>query len=98
MKKPEIKFDLRKLQKDSQNTSWQKAVLGALLLSLAIFSAASIYLFFMPTSDSIRQAIDTETNEKQVNFKFKTLEKLKSRQTPNAPIQAPSGKNPFTPF
>lgn len=98
MKNLDFKFDIRKLKKESQNTSWEKAVFGALLISLVIFLSATLYLFFRPVSTAIKQGVDAELENQNISFNFLLLEKLKSRQTPNAQIQAPSGKNPFVPF
>jgi len=98
MKKPEIKIDFKKLERQSQNTNWQKAVLGALVISLVIFLGALAYLFIRPLDSAIQASIDSEVESQQINFDFKTLEKLKSRQVPATTSPAPSGKNPFTPF
>jgi hypothetical protein len=98
MKNIEFTNQLRKLQKETQNTNWQKAIFWTLLISLAVFIGAMAYLYLRPTPTSITTAIDTEVESQQINFNFPTLEKLKNRQVPAANSQAPSGKNPFTPF
>jgi hypothetical protein len=98
MKKIEFDTSLRILQKDSQNSNWQKAIFGALLLSLLLFLAATAYLLVRPIPAAIKEGVDSEVKSQMVNFNFPTLEKLKSRQVPASIDQAPSGKNPFTPF
>ena len=98
MKKLELKFDARTLQKATENTSWQKAVFGTLILSLLAFAAATAYLYFRPIPNSIKQEVDVAVQNQQINFNFKLLDQLKARETPNTPIESPSGKNPFVPF
>jgi hypothetical protein len=98
MKKPEIKIDFSELRRQSQNANWQRALLWAILVSLLLFSVATLYLFFRPLSDDIKASIDTEIQSQQINFDFTTLEMLKGRQVPPTTNPSPSGKNPFTPF
>ena len=98
MKKIEFTNQVRKFQKENRNTNWQKAVFGTLLLSLLIFTSAMAYLYFRPVPDNISAAIDSEVENQVINFNFETLDKLKNRQVPAISGQAPSGKNPFTPF
>lgn len=98
MKKPNIKFDFSAFERSNRGTSWQKAVFGAILVSLAFYIAASAYLYFRPLSQDIQESIDSEVSSSNISFDQKTIEMLKLRQQPPQNTAGGSGKNPFTPF
>lgn len=98
MNTKDIKFDFSKLTKNNRHSSWQKAVLGAVLISVAIYLIMAGYLFFRPLSQDIQDIIDQEISSSNISFDQKTLLMLKNRQEPPANTQTESGKNPFTPF
>ena len=98
MKMKALKIDLSKLSRSGRNSSWQKAILGAIGISVVFYLLAAGYLFFKPLSTEIKDIIDQEVSSTNISFDQKTLEMLKSRQLPPANTQTTSGKNPFIPF
>lgn len=98
MKKPELKFDFSKLERNNRGSSWQKAVFGALIISLVAYLAATAYLYFRPLSSDIKESIDSEVSSSNISFDQKTIDMLKSRQQPPDTTATSGGKNPFTPF
>ena len=98
MKKPELKLDLSGFERSNRGTSWQKAVFGAILISLAFYIGASAYLYFRPLSAEIQTSIDSEVSSSNISFDQKTVDMLNKRQQPPANTTAIGGKNPFTPF
>jgi hypothetical protein len=98
MKKPDIKIDFSQFERSNRGTSWQKAVFGAILVSLCFYLSALAYLYFRPLSPDIKASIDSEVSSSNITFDQKTIEMLKNRQQPPANTTTIGAKNPFTPF
>lgn len=93
-----IKEQLINLKEQNLQTNWQKALFYTVVISLAIYSGFTGYLFVKPISDEVKGIIDTEINASDIKFDSKVLDSLKKRQAP-ADVATPStGKNPFLPF
>ncbi len=91
-------INLKNLQKTNKSTLWYRAIYYALIISVAIFTVACLYLFFKSIPSNITTIIDQEISSTNVKFDTKTLEMVKERQNPKETTESSSGKNPFSPL
>jgi flagellar motor component MotA len=93
-----FKLDLRKLEKNTQNTDWQRGLFISIVMIFIVFFFACAYLLIKPIPEEIKSRIDEEISSVDILFNEKTLEEIRSRQNPVQTESVSTGKNPFTSF
>lgn len=92
----DIKEQFAKLLTSNSKTNWAKSVFWAILICLALFICADVYLLFRPLASDVKGIIDDEVESVNINFDEKTLEGLRQKEDLSTPINLPKGKSPFT--